>query len=1059
MLNLPNLVELVQNVALLLALVVVSDLLPVQKNRLSRGWQVVAGLLIGLAGLAVMLTPVQYADGVIFDARSILLSLTGLFFGPLPTLLAVLITGALRLYEGGVGAPMGLAVILTSAGLGLAWRWLRRTAQREPTWLEFYGFGWVVHLGMLACTLVLPANLAWTLFLQIFIPVLVIYPLGSLCLGLLLTRQRQRDQLSQALSESEERLEMVLSGSQLGYWDWNLETGRVQRNARWAEMLGYTLAEIELNVKQWTDLHHPEDSAAAQQSIQDHLQGLTPMHRCEYRMRTKDGQYRWILDQARVVRRAADGQPLRMSGTHTDITERKLAEENLRRRTREAEILSQAAAVLTSSLNLPQVLENLLDQLAQVLEYDSATVFLLRDQQLFGMAGRGLPHPEQVLGQQFPTGNKLFQEMAETGRPVIRADVQIDSGFQAWGGTDQIHGWMGIPLIVQGELIGRLSIDSRQVNAYDEMQANLAQAFANQAAIAIYNARLYEQSQVEIAERLQAEQALRQSEALLAEAQRIGQVGHAEWLTASDELVCSAELLRIFDLPPQPQTLPRRALGTRIHPEDRPRLTELDHQAFAARAGFEYEYRILLPDGQVRWIHQQAQVSYTEAGAPLRMMAVFHEITARREAENHLLQRSEELNLLNQVGRELSASLSSEMTVAAALNGLVRAIRPDQAYLFLREDQALVLKEARVRTPENEFIPLETHRVGECLCGRAASENRSFYSRDIYVDWRCTWQECKKAGLKSFAALPLRSGNQVFGVIGLAALTERDFEQQSEFLETLVSQISAALENARLYEAVRGYTAELEARVEARTQELREAQEKLVRHERLAVLGQLAGGVGHELRNPLSVINNALYFLRLTQPEAPEKVREYLGIIAAETQTADKIINDLLEFSRIKAVDLEQVSLTDLVARTLGRYPIPETVQLTLNLPEDLPKAYVDPQQMTQVLGNLVLNACQAMTSGLSADATNGGELILSAAPAAEAGYLLLTVRDTGPGITPENLKKLFEPLFTTKAKGIGLGLAVSQKLVEANGGKITVESELGTGTTFTIWLPVHSQE
>ena len=141
----------------------------------------------------------------------------------------------------------------------------------------------------------------------------------------------ERKRIEDELRESQERLSAVVEGSQLGYWDWDIETGDVKRNVRWAEMLGYTLQEIEFSVKQWTDLHHPDDRAAALQSIQEHLEGRTPEHRLEYRMRTKDGGYKWILDQARIVKRDAQGKPLRMSGTHTDVTERKQADAELRK--------------------------------------------------------------------------------------------------------------------------------------------------------------------------------------------------------------------------------------------------------------------------------------------------------------------------------------------------------------------------------------------------------------------------------------------------------------------------------------------------------------------------------------------------------------------------------------------------------------------------------------------------------------------------------------------------------------------------------------------------------
>lgn len=142
----------------------------------------------------------------------------------------------------------------------------------------------------------------------------------------------------EALRESEEHLEFILQGSDLGSWDWDLRTNEVKRNERWAVMLGYRLEDVEFTVKQWIDFIHPDDKSLAWQSIQDHLAGRTEAHKLEYRMLAKDGQIRWILDQARVVERDAAQQPLRMSGTHTDITERKrmeqdLENESIRRRT------------------------------------------------------------------------------------------------------------------------------------------------------------------------------------------------------------------------------------------------------------------------------------------------------------------------------------------------------------------------------------------------------------------------------------------------------------------------------------------------------------------------------------------------------------------------------------------------------------------------------------------------------------------------------------------------------------------------------------------------------
>ncbi len=133
-----------------------------------------------------------------------------------------------------------------------------------------------------------------------------------------------------ALRDKEEQLRFVLKGSELGFWDWNIATNEVQRNERWAEMLGYSYGELKNTTKQWTDFIYPDDREKAWKSINDVLVGKAQSHKAEYRMLHKDGGFRWILDQANVIQRSPDGRPIRMSGTHTDITEIKRSEEIIR---------------------------------------------------------------------------------------------------------------------------------------------------------------------------------------------------------------------------------------------------------------------------------------------------------------------------------------------------------------------------------------------------------------------------------------------------------------------------------------------------------------------------------------------------------------------------------------------------------------------------------------------------------------------------------------------------------------------------------------------------------
>jgi signal transduction histidine kinase len=263
--------------------------------------------------------------------------------------------------------------------------------------------------------------------------------------------------------------------------------------------------------------------------------------------------------------------------------------------------------------------------------------------------------------------------------------------------------------------------------------------------------------------------------------------------------------------------------------------------------------------------------------------------------------------------------------------------------------------------------------------------------------------------------------------------------------QTLEHEIS---ERRRAQDDLQAYSGQLEKMVEARSRELLAAQEQLIRQERLAMLGQLAGGVGHELRSPLAVISNAVYLLKLVQPNADEQVREYLGLIEQETRTSEKIITDLLDFSRVKPGKIEEVRLAALIERVLIRFPIPANIALAVNLPEKMPVLQVDPLQVEQVLGNLVINACQAMP--------DGGKLVISAQETVTDGrtHVAIHVEDTGTGISSENMNKIFTPLFSTKSRGIGLGLAVCKMLTEANAGRIEVQSEPGVGSIFTLYLP-----
>lgn len=246
----------------------------------------------------------------------------------------------------------------------------------------------------------------------------------------------------------------------------------------------------------------------------------------------------------------------------------------------------------------------------------------------------------------------------------------------------------------------------------------------------------------------------------------------------------------------------------------------------------------------------------------------------------------------------------------------------------------------------------------------------------------------------------------------------------------------------------------LEQRVSERTAELRGAldrlnlaQQELVRGEKLAFLGQLAGGVGHELRNPLGVMTNAVHYLGLVLQNAPQTVVEYLGILRTQIGLAERIVGDLLDSARVKPPQREAVAPSDLFAEQMRRIAIHPGITVDTHVAPDVPRLYVDRIQLGQVILNLISNGVQAIGE-------SNGTLTLSAR--LDGGNMaVLDVEDTGSGVAPENLALIFEPLFTTKARGLGLGLSVARSLVVANGGELSVTSEKGRGSTFTVRLPV----
>jgi signal transduction histidine kinase len=214
--------------------------------------------------------------------------------------------------------------------------------------------------------------------------------------------------------------------------------------------------------------------------------------------------------------------------------------------------------------------------------------------------------------------------------------------------------------------------------------------------------------------------------------------------------------------------------------------------------------------------------------------------------------------------------------------------------------------------------------------------------------------------------------------------------------------------------------------------------------ESLNTIERMAAMVGHDLRNPLTGISNAAYYLRMKiNPEADPKAVEMLDIIERDVGYSNNIVNDLLEYSREIRLELTETCPKAMLKDSLALVKIPPNVQI-LDFTDDKPVMKADVDKMKRVFVNLVKNSIEAMPKG--------GTLTVKSKEA--KGRTEITLADTGAGIPKDSLDKLFSPLFTTKAKGMGFGLAICKRVVEAHGGRISAESTVGKGTAFTITMP-----
>ncbi|MFN7208980.1 MAG: ATP-binding protein, partial [Aggregatilineales bacterium] len=416
-----------------------------------------------------------------------------------------------------------------------------------------------------------------------------------------------------------------------------------------------------------------------------------------------------------------------------------------------------------------------------------------------------------------------------------------------------------------------------------------------------------------------------------------------------------------------------------------------------------------------------------------------------------LQRRNAELEILTRISAQLVRALSLPQLADYLLEALHSHFHADSALLALLNTEK---KPDFWRTHGRALRHVRT-LVHTWMPARISEESKGLLLEDTCQLPPELSDFFKADSVRSGIAAPLRYQERLIGILALASGKARQFSPYDlRLLETVASQAALAVHNAQLYSALQGYAHNLEAMVQERTEALKRAEQQLMRAEKLAALGTLAAGIAHEINNPLQPLLTNLELMLEDVDQGRPTDRELLEFAIRDVQRIKGIVSNLLDFARPTRPIFASLQINDVVGEVLAlaRKQLEQThIQLHLDL-QARRQCKGSADQLKQVLLNLVINAMEAMP--------NGGTLTLATADVQHDGqpYIELSVADTGVGIPSEQLRQIFDPLFSTKPNGTGLGLAISHNIITSHGGQIHVESR-PNDTRFIIHLPAAEDE
>ncbi len=522
----------------------------------------------------------------------------------------------------------------------------------------------------------------------------------------------------------------------------------------------------------------------------------------------------------------------------------------------------------------------------------------------------------------------------------------------------------------------------------------------------------------DITYRKEAEDALRQNEWFLEKAQEVAHAG--SWISdpeASGELHWSKEVYRIFGLSKNDFDGRVETFYGHIHPDDRHEVRQAIMNALAGVRKYDIEHRIILPDGTIRWVRETADVIRDEKGTPRQMVGVVLDITELKDAREALERANEDLE--NNVRERTKDTKRLAAAVEQTGDGIM-----------------LISPELNIVYVNPSYEKLTGYRRHE-LIGKKIDVLHDYFFHPDFGSKIVQMQEMVASGVNVYSGIFKRK------------------RKNGEIIDVNLS-VSAVYDEA-------GDIMNYVAVVKEITEEVK-LQQQLLQSQKQESIGTLAGGIAHDLKNTFTpILLNTEMLMEDMKTEDPEY--PLLDEISRATRHGVDLVNQILTFSRRAPQKKSAVAISSIIRETLSflRATLPTTIEIRSRLDDENAVVYAEPVQIRQLLINLGSNAGYAMRDRggfLDIDlsrVTLDGQTAAELSPNLSAGpYVRITVSDTGKGMDEETMKRIFDPFFTTKkpGEGTGMGLSVVQGIVKNHQGAITVQSEPGKGSVFTVLLP-----